>query len=198
MSDSMRPRKDDYVPPCMDDNDPVGAHRYGPRRCIWCNNQEPDPVPAPQEKDSCCEGRCVGHSVSAIRDKFDVCGLLNKVLFEAGASHVIGMSHGQPIALPVNAAPQALGEEFRQQAKAGMTCKAQRTADPPQDCGWPMCGCDPAADKVVAALQEMDMLSNAAVGAHGEQQRSCVASPGGECDFAPRVCVWCDRPEGAK
>jgi hypothetical protein len=33
-------------------------------------------------------------------------------------------------------------------------CKAQRTADPPQDCDWPVCGCDPYADKVIAALEE--------------------------------------------
>lgn len=33
-------------------------------------------------------------------------------------------------------------------------CKANRTADPPQDCGWPGCGCDPAADRVLAALSE--------------------------------------------
>lgn len=33
-------------------------------------------------------------------------------------------------------------------------CKAQLTADPPQDCDWPSCGCDPYADKVLAALEE--------------------------------------------
>jgi|SRR5580704_2431728 hypothetical protein len=37
---------------------------------------------------------------------------------------------------------------------ASWKCKAQRTADPPQDCGWPGCGCDPYADKVIAALFE--------------------------------------------
>jgi hypothetical protein len=36
-------------------------------------------------------------------------------------------------------------------------CKAQPTADPPQDCNWPWCGCDPAVDKVLAAIQESDM-----------------------------------------
>ena len=34
------------------------------------------------------------------------------------------------------------------------TCKARRTADPPEDCDWPNCGCDPYADKVLAALEE--------------------------------------------
>lgn len=35
------------------------------------------------------------------------------------------------------------------------TCKARSsvTSDP-QDCGWPTCGCDPYADKVLAALEE--------------------------------------------
>jgi hypothetical protein len=35
------------------------------------------------------------------------------------------------------------------------TCKARQGAtDPPQDCDWPNCGCDPYADKVLAALEE--------------------------------------------
>ena len=37
-------------------------------------------------------------------------------------------------------------------------CKAQRTADPPQDCDWPTCGCDPYANKVIEALQESGAL----------------------------------------
>ena len=37
-------------------------------------------------------------------------------------------------------------------------CKAQPTADPPQDCDWPWCGCDPAADKVLEAIQENDCV----------------------------------------
>jgi hypothetical protein len=37
-------------------------------------------------------------------------------------------------------------------------CKAQPTADPPQDCDWPVCGCDPYADKVIAALEESGYL----------------------------------------
>lgn len=36
----------------------------------------------------------------------------------------------------------------------GHICKAQRTADPPQDCNWPMCGCDPEANDVFEALVE--------------------------------------------
>ncbi len=36
----------------------------------------------------------------------------------------------------------------------GWKCKANRTADPPQDCDWPHCGCDPNAEKVIEALIE--------------------------------------------
>jgi hypothetical protein len=40
------------------------------------------------------------------------------------------------------------------------TCKVRAVGktDPPQDCDWPFCGCDPHADKVIAHLQECDML----------------------------------------
>ena len=40
------------------------------------------------------------------------------------------------------------------------TCKV-RTAgrtDPPQDCNWPFCGCDPYADKVVESISESGRL----------------------------------------
>ena len=39
-------------------------------------------------------------------------------------------------------------------AEAGWKCKANRRADPPQDCEWPTCGCDPYANKVIDALRE--------------------------------------------
>jgi hypothetical protein len=37
---------------------------------------------------------------------------------------------------------------------ARFTCGANRTADPPEDCGWPTCGCDPYASEVLTALEE--------------------------------------------
>ncbi len=43
-------------------------------------------------------------------------------------------------------ARRALAEQWK--------CKAQPTADPPQDCDWPFCGCDPGADKVLDAIAE--------------------------------------------
>lgn len=37
-------------------------------------------------------------------------------------------------------------------------CAARATSfDPPQDCDWPVCGCDPAAVKVIEALEEGGM-----------------------------------------
>jgi hypothetical protein len=48
--------------------------------------------------------------------------------------------------------------ECRINSPAPWKCKAQRTADPPQDCDWPVCGCDPYADKVIEALQESGKL----------------------------------------
>jgi hypothetical protein len=43
----------------------------------------------------------------------------------------------------------------------GWKCKADRSGiggNDPQDCDWPGCGCDPHADKVIAALQESGKL----------------------------------------
>lgn len=34
------------------------------------------------------------------------------------------------------------------------SCKAQASTDPPQDCDWPFCGCDPQAEKVIDAIEE--------------------------------------------
>lgn len=34
-------------------------------------------------------------------------------------------------------------------------CAARKSTSPePVDCDWPVCGCDPAADKVIEALEE--------------------------------------------
>lgn len=50
-------------------------------------------------------------------------------------------------------------------------CKAQRTAVEPQVCDWPMCGCDPYADKVIEALQESGRLIDpSSPGADTEQK----------------------------
>lgn len=41
----------------------------------------------------------------------------------------------------------------------GWKCPASATADPPQDCDWPVCGCDPIANKVIEALEEQGKLT---------------------------------------
>lgn len=38
-------------------------------------------------------------------------------------------------------------------APQSVMCYAPRSADQPQDCSWPFCGCDPYADKVLAAIE---------------------------------------------
>ena len=47
-----------------------------------------------------------------------------------------------------------------QEPPNSFACKArQGLSDPPADCDWPTCGCDPYADKVIAALEESGKLS---------------------------------------
>ena len=46
-------------------------------------------------------------------------------------------------------------------AQGTWKCKARAAnmgANDPQDCDWPVCGCDPHADKVIEALQESGKL----------------------------------------
>jgi hypothetical protein len=43
----------------------------------------------------------------------------------------------------------------------GWKCAARSSytgADTPADCNWPVCGCDPYADKVIAALEESGVI----------------------------------------
>lgn len=50
-------------------------------------------------------------------------------------------------------------------------CKADRSGaggNTPQDCEWPGCGCDPYADKVIAALEESGALAAAAPAGSGD------------------------------
>jgi hypothetical protein len=47
-----------------------------------------------------------------------------------------------------------------EQAKEKVQCAAKTGsvgANTPQDCDWPVCGCDPHADKVIAALEELGL-----------------------------------------
>lgn len=41
-------------------------------------------------------------------------------------------------------------------------CAARKSVLPePADCDWPICGCDPYADKVIAALEEAGVMKDA-------------------------------------
>lgn len=40
-------------------------------------------------------------------------------------------------------------------------CSARSSIDPPQECDWPLCSCDPYANKVKASLQECGVLQDA-------------------------------------
>lgn len=82
----------------------------------------------------------------------------------------------------------------RLRAEPPFTCKArQGHADPPQDCDWPMCGCDPYADKVIAALQEAGKLEPLTI-VHRfaiDICEDCLALRGESCNNAD--CVFCGR-----
>ncbi|MDD5358304.1 MAG: hypothetical protein PHX80_04105 [Candidatus Nanoarchaeia archaeon] len=39
-------------------------------------------------------------------------------------------------------------------SKYRWNCKANNTADPPEECDWPFCDCDPFATKIIEAIDE--------------------------------------------
>lgn len=68
-------------------------------------------------------------------------------------------------------ARKALAEIDAALAAEGWTCAARKQALPePADCNWPVCGCDPHADKVIEALEEMGvrMIEHAPTPPRGE------------------------------
>jgi hypothetical protein len=68
----------------------------------------------------------------------------------------------------------SVGQHFR--------CKANRTAIEPQDCDWPVCGCDPYADKVLMALEESGALVDRA--AHDRRVTELLEANTREVDLA--------------
>ena len=52
------------------------------------------------------------------------------------------------------------GDYLRSWTCAAMPWSKQ---DPPQECNWPVCGCDAHADRVIAALGECGLLKDALV-----------------------------------
>src|SRR5947209_12820951 len=65
--------------------------------------------------------------------------------------------NGQDLDLLIAALSQGNGEAVAWQCKAR---SANTGANDPQDCDWPVCGCDPHADKVIEALEESDRLAS--------------------------------------
>lgn len=68
--------------------------------------------------------------------------------------------YGVPVSVEFAHFAEAIGD-LCAAAFAGVpqqfVCKARTAnvgASDPQDCDWPVCGCDPYADKVIAAIQE--------------------------------------------
>ena len=69
------------------------------------------------------------------------------------------------------------------------TCKARFAntgANDPQECDWPFCGCDPAAEKVIEALQESGCCL----------KRNCEVSPHPDPPISEGGAVRADQEEG--
>jgi len=58
----------------------------------------------------------------------------------------------------INAEANEAARLAREKAERGRPCAAIQGFDPPQDCDFPFCNCDPAATKVIDALQEYGLL----------------------------------------
>lgn len=77
-------------------------------------------------------------------------------------------------------------------AQPAFKCKARSAnmgANDPQECDWPMCECDPYADKVIAALQESG---------YGAAQGEWIAVGTIHEELAEMcgvVCYFCGNPE---
>jgi hypothetical protein len=75
------------------------------------------------------------------------------------------------------------------QNRAALTsCKARSAnvgANDPQDCDWPFCGCDPAADKVLETLQESGVCLKRNCGTQAQAAQPMVAIPKGTVVFEP-------------
>lgn len=59
-------------------------------------------------------------------------------------------------------------------ADASWQCATRKQSSPePADCNWPMCGCDPYADKVIAAMQESGFVRDEA-GIRADEREKCA------------------------
>lgn len=76
----------------------------------------------------------------------------------------VGRMADNPKALLVCLADAPTDDELRffHDYLSSWTCAARpwERRDPPQECNWPMCGCDPSADRVIEALEEAGALKS--------------------------------------
>lgn len=92
-----------------------------------------------------------------------------------------------------------LEENWNRRAES-FNCKARQQGsaggNTPADCDWPVCGCDPAADRVIASLEENGIIASplhipieAGNGADGWLDISSAPTDGTKFD------AWCRHPE---
>lgn len=77
---------------------------------------------------------------------------------EAQAAEIERLKHD--VERHIGIASAECGRADQRPAGAEWACSARRQSLPePADCDWPVCGCDPAASKVIEALQESGTLT---------------------------------------
>lgn len=72
--------------------------------------------------------------------------------------------------------------------RSQVSCKARTAnvgANDPQDCDWPFCGCDHAADKVLETLQESGVCLKRNCGTQAQAAQPMLAIPKGTVVFEP-------------
>ncbi len=88
--------------------------------------------------------------------------------------------------------PKTSGLDFPPIVHYRFTCKARKSvgANDPQDCNWPLCGCDPHADKVIETLNESGLCVVPDSGDHFELiQAGCEALKGMDPDQPEEIVM---------
>jgi hypothetical protein len=136
------------------------------------------PNPALYDSGNCCGGACMnGEHVGYLVD-LGYLGRIDARIVEFMNDPDAGLTHEQ-IATEIGDLAKggthvrgtvlgALNRAYRrgvEHPRHNWLCAARRQGsaggNDPADCNWPMCGCDPYADKVLAALQECDLVARA-------------------------------------
>lgn len=88
----------------------------------------------------------------------EVTELLAKLRLEWGQAAVLAQAELKALKARLEADIEALANKPSASISGGWKCGARASIDPPQDCDWPFCGCDPYANKVMETLQECGVL----------------------------------------